>query len=68
LKKYYKNEFKQTIQGFGMYNFANELSQCYVYKSKVNGKWILNFKIINKENWRLTMLGIYRPTPPLFDI
>jgi hypothetical protein len=50
LKEYYRNEFLQNINKIIIFNYSNDLSQCYVSKSKMNAKWILNFKILNKTN------------------
>ena len=38
LNDYYQNESHQDINGTDLYNFANDISQCYLSKAKVEGK------------------------------
>ena len=52
LQSYYLNEDPQNYGGIELYNFFNEISQCYLSKSKVNGQDVLNFRVTNKEIWR----------------
>ena len=51
LQSYYVNEQKQIIMGIQTYNFFNETSQCYISRSKANGRKVLSFRISNKETW-----------------
>ena len=52
LQSYYGNEQIQNYQEIEIYNFFNEISQCYISRSKVDGKHVLNFRISNKETWK----------------
>jgi len=52
LQSYYLNEDQQNYGGIELYNFFNEISQCYLSKSKVNGQDVLNFRVTNKEIWQ----------------
>ena len=51
LQSYFKNEEIQNYQGTKIYNFFNNVSQCYISKSVINGKNILNFRISNRDTW-----------------
>lgn len=51
LKSYYTKEQPQSLGELEIINFYNEVSQCYISKSKVNGQDVLNFRISNKEVW-----------------
>lgn len=51
LQNHYLNENQQSYGEIILYNFFNETSQCYLSKSKVGGRDVLNFKVSNKEIW-----------------
>jgi hypothetical protein len=51
LQSYYLMEEAQNFEGIELYNFCNEISQCYLSKSKVNGQDVLNFRVTNKSIW-----------------
>jgi len=51
LKTYYHNE---QIQDFGVdkiFNLYNDISHCYISRSKINGKEVITFRVSNKETW-----------------
>jgi hypothetical protein len=47
----YKKEFPQDVQGTIVLNYANNISQSFLNKFKVDKNWVLNFKVMNKLNW-----------------
>jgi hypothetical protein len=51
LQIYYINEQPQSFGEFELFNFFNENSQCYLSKSKINGRDVLNFRVANKDVW-----------------
>ncbi len=51
LQSYYLNEQPQSFGEMEIINFYNEVSQCYLNKSKINGQDVLNFRASNKEIW-----------------
>ncbi|MDI6766933.1 MAG: hypothetical protein QME52_08940 [Bacteroidota bacterium] len=53
LKSYYGNEQIQTYQGIIIYNFTNQITQCYLTQSTINKQQVLNCRVSNIEIWKM---------------
>jgi len=51
LKQHYFNDLTQIINGVRLINYANNISQCYVSRFKMDCKKVNNFNIMNKNTW-----------------
>lgn len=51
IKDHYQNESIQKVNKVNIFNFTNEISQSYTSQSKINGRFVINFKVMNKKNW-----------------